>query len=298
MLKITLKQLELFAAVAETGSFTQAAEQCYVTQSTVSVHIATLENALGAPLLIRDNHRRVSLTPAGRDAYEYAREVLAGCYKMEQAVGQKNGEKIRIGASSVPSQCLLPGIMAGFTRKYPNHSFQLRRGDSTTVHDLLRSGEIRMGFAGSVLDRSSMDYTLLTEDTLVVVTPATDYYRALQAQGASGNRLLTDPIIVREENSGSRREFERYLNSCGIQPDQLNIVAEIDQPATILESVAQGVGISVISSMAAAQAVRSGRVLSFELEGGLRRGLYLVTLKGFAPGRAEKNFLDYLNEKK
>lgn len=298
MLKFTLKQLEIFTAVAECSSFTLAAERLYLTQSTVSIHIASLENALGAPVFQRENRKKIQLTPAGQIVYHYARDILERCEEMEQAAARKAVEKLKIGASSVPSQCLLPPLMAGFIRQSQgsNCSFVLRKGDSTSIHDLLREGAIRIGFVGTALDRAAMDYTPLLEDQLVVITPCTERFRRLKESGVSGDALLGEPMIVREIESGSRREFEHYLLGCGFPLSELNIVAEIDQPATIMESVSKGMGISVISAMVAATGVQEGRLLTFSLGDGLHRSIYLATRKNFSPSREEQEFLDFVRE--
>lgn len=294
MAKVTLKQLELFVAVAECGSFTQAAEQLYMAQSTVSIHIAAMESALGVPTLERVNRKKTSLTPAGRTVYAYAKEILGRCSEMEQSVTQKEPEKLRIGTSSVPAQCLLPDIMAGFMRMSSNCSFVLRKGDTTSVHNMLRNKSVRIGFVGAALDRREMDYIPLAEDTLVVITPNNEHFHALQESGAGGDALLSEPIVVREADSGSRKEFEHYLLSAGVAVDSLNVVAEIDRPETIIESVSSGVGIAVISAMTAAQAVQDGRLLSFPLGSGLKRNLYLAMRKDFHPTRAEADFIKYV----
>ena len=292
MQKITLRQLELFAAVAECGSFTKAAERQFVTQSTVSAQVAALEAVLGTQLLRREKHRDVVLTDAGRVAYGYARDVLERCSELEQTLARGEPEKLRIGASSVPAQCLLPGIMADFLAACGSCSFVLRKGNSTTVHEMLRRRAVRIGFAGAALDRTNMDYTLLTRDRLVLITPNTERYRALRPEDAAGV-LLGEPFILREKTSGSRREFERHLSEIGMTPEDLNLVAEIDQPDVILESVASGVGVAAVSDLVVRQAVNEGRLLSFQLGDGFFRDLWLVTRKDFVPEPMEREFIDF-----
>lgn len=294
MQRMTLKQLETFVAVAECSSFTQAAERLYTTQSTVSMQIAALENALGAAVLRRENRKKVTLTPAGETVFAYAREILRRCDEMAQAVQPKGPDKLLIGASSVPAQCILPELMAGFMRRHPDGAFAVRKGDSTAVHEMLRSGTVRLGFVGSALDEGNMRYTPLMQDTLVLITPCTPRFQAMQRAGTSGEALLREPILLREAESGSRREFERFLHRQGIAAASLRVVAEIDQPSTIIESVTRGVGVSVVSSLAAQQAVEEGKLLTFPLGGGLRRYIYLVAAKDFLPCPMEREFIEFV----
>ena len=292
MIKYTLKQLELFMTVAECNSFTEAAERHYMSQSTVSTHIAALESALGVPLVVRYNRKRIFLTEAGQIVYQMAKELLRQCTAMEEAIARQDAEKLLIGASTVPAQCMMPQIMASFDCKAHRSTFVLKKGDSAMIHDMLSSGEIHIAFVGTASNRAAINYIPLKEDTLVLIAPNQDRFRLLLQQHVPGNALFTEPMIVREPNSGSRQEFKQYLRHLKNAPQKWNIVAEIDQPLTIIESVAQGVGVSVISSMAAAQAVREGRVLAFPLENRPHRSIYLATRKDFTPTPNEQAFID------
>lgn len=292
MQKITLRQLELFVAVADCGSFTQAAERQFVTQSTVSTQIAALEAALGATVLRREKHKDVVLTDAGRVAYRYARDILDRCEELSHTVARGEPARLRIGASSVPAQCILPGVMSAFLAECGSCSFSLRKGNSTTVHEMLRARSISIGFVGAALDPANMDYTLVARDRLILIAPNTERYRSLLPESAAA-ALLREPFIVRERTSGSRREFERHLAEHGVSADGLNIVAEIDQSDVILESVSSGMGVAAISDLVARQAVAEGKVLAFELGSGFVRDIWLATRKDHAPDRAESEFIEF-----
>ena len=293
MQKITLRQLELFAAVAECGSFTQAAERQFVTQSTVSAQVAALEAALGTPVLTRKKHQAVVLTGAGRIAYRYAKDILDRCNELEQAVSRGESERLLIGASSVPAQCVLPGLMSAFLAECGSCSFSLRKGNSTTVHEMLRRRDINIGFVGAAFDPANMDYTLLTRDRLVLVAPPTERFRAILSGHDAMEALLREPFIVREKTSGSRLEFERLLLESGLAPDSLHIVAEIDQSDVILESVANGMGVAAVSDLVARAAINEERVLSFDLGDTFSRDIWLATRKDFQPEKAERDFIKF-----
>ena len=83
MSEFSLKQIQVFVAVAELGSFTQAAQALFLSQSTVSAHLAALETALSTRLLDRDARRRVRLTPEGERVYPAAKKILADCAALE-----------------------------------------------------------------------------------------------------------------------------------------------------------------------------------------------------------------------
>ena len=294
MLNITLKQLEVFVAVADCNSFTLAAESLYMTQSTVSVHIASLESTLGTPVFERINKKRISLTPVGRTIYGYAKEVIRNCSDIELLANQKEPEKLRIGASTVPSQCWLPTVMSEFIGECGNCAFVLRKGDSLQVHEMIRQRTVRVGFVGTALDKINMIYTPVMQDRIVLITPNNRHFKEMKERGACADDLLGEPMIMREPESGTRKEFAEYLSSSGIPFENIDQVAEIDQPAAIIESVSMEVGVSPISEQIAAQAVKEGKVLAFPFKTDLVRSIYMVTEKEFEASVPEKNFVKFV----
>ena len=295
MLEFNLKQLEAFVAAAEQGSFTRAAQSLYLTQSTVSAHIQTLEKALGQTLFRRDARRAVSLTEAGRAVYPRAREILSRCQSL-QGLFREEGQPdlLELAASTVPCQCLLPGLMAGFLAARPGCRYQLRKGDSAQVHRWLAAGEARLGFVGARLEPQRFRYQPLLQDRLVLVTANTPRFRALWDDGVLGTALLEEPMIVREEGSGTRQRFDAYLREIGRDPDTLQIVAEIDQPDIILSAVASGVGVAVSSRLAARESLDAGRLLAFDLDTrGYYRELCLTCLQDTALTPLEQAFWNY-----
>lgn len=295
MLEFNLRQLEAFVAAAETGSFTRAAQALYLTQSTVSAHIQALEKALGQPLFYRDARKAITLTEAGKAAYPRAREILSRCQAFQTAfLDPSRGQTLELAASTVPCKCLLPQLMAGFLARHTNCRYQLRKGDSTQVHRWLADGQARLGFVGARLDEGQFRYQPLLRDKLVLVTANTDHYRTLQVEGRLGRDLLREPLILREDGSGTRRWFDAYLQRTGVDREELRIVAEIDQPETILSSVASGMGVSVCSALAARDSMEAGRLLAFDLDAdGFYRELCLAVLRETVLSPLEQAFWDY-----
>ena len=168
MLDINLKQLEVFVTTAEYGSFTQAAAVLYLSQSTVSSHIRGLEETLGTPLFDRSAKRKVALTESGKRIYPTAREIVDRCRVLQKALPETVGAVLTVGASTVPAQALVPRLLADFARQRPDCQFLLRRGDSARVHELLREGQIAVGFVGMRMDEKAFRYVPLAEDHLVL----------------------------------------------------------------------------------------------------------------------------------
>ena len=204
MLKINLKQLEAFVATAEFSSFTKAAEIMFLTQSTISSHISALESTLGIRLIQRSARQRVSLTKEGELVYREAREILDRCQALQDLKNQDRENQLVIGASSVPGQCLMPEIMSDFLAVCPQCQYMQLKGDSIRIHQYLEQGKANLGFVGMAANPREYHYHPVAEDRLVLITANKEPYQTLHRQGTSGRSLLAMPMILREENSGTR----------------------------------------------------------------------------------------------
>lgn len=292
---MNLKQLEAFVRIAELKSFSKAAKYLYLTQPTVSAHIASLEKELGEALFIRDT-KGVELSEAGRELYAYAEQMLVIEKKIQEHFEyRKRGKSVlHIAASTIPSQYLLPEIMARFRERWPEEQLKVTETDSTGVVDELLSRRADIGFTGTVLDDHRCIYIPFYEDELVVITPGTEPFLSLQGSDPE-KWIRKEPVILREEGSGTRREAGRLLAEAGVALEDLNIVASIQNQETIKRSVGNGMGISILSALAAEEEIRSGRLLAFPLrrEGG-KRNINLVFEKEFPLMPAAGRFIDVM----
>jgi len=295
MLKINLKQLEAFVATTEFSSFTKAAEVMFLTQSTISSHINALEETLGVRLIQRSARQRVSLTKEGKQVYLEAKDILDRCQVLQDLKNHNRQNQLVIGASSVPGQCLMPELMADFLALYPESHYVQLRGDSIRIHQYLSQGKANLGFVGIANAPNEYHYYPVAEDRLVLITANKEPYRTLHQNGTSGLDLLHMPMILREENSGTRQEMERYLVKNNVSLDELNIIAQIDNPEAIRSSVSRGLGISIMSVLAAREYLLAERLLSFELgDQGAFRKIYLCWRKDAMLSPAEQKFLEFI----
>ena len=298
MIEYTLRQLEIFAAAAEQESLTRAAELLHLTQSTASTHLRTLEQILCVTLLLRRGQGGVSLTEDGQRLYPVVKKILSQCQALTDAAGDPHrlsALPLMLGASTVPGQYMLPELMSSFCQRHPQYRYELRHGDSAQILKLLQRGQIRMGFVGSRADPDGTVYYPLMQDELVMVTPSTPRYQAMQRRGAWGRELLGEPTIAREQGSGTDRTLQQYMGRIGYDTKQLHIVARLDDPEAIKRMVAQGAGVSVLSALSVRQEQENGRVLIFPMdEGGLQRTIYLAHRQDMSPTPTEKQFLNFV----
>ena len=297
---MNLKQLEAFVCVAETRNFSRAAKKLYLTQPTVSAHIHSLEEELGARLLIRTT-KDVLLSTDGERLYQKARDIL----QLEREIRRdfqnlEGAEKktVIIGASTIPGQYILPRALSLFSRHYPESQLEILENDSLGVVNMVLNEEIEVGFTGTRMDHPSCIFEGFYQDKLVIVTPNTEEYQRFESPGVFPvEQLYMERLIVREEGSGTRKEAERCLERAGIDLDRISVVATISNQEIICKSVSAGMGISIISSAAAGEYVRRGELKCFSLqEGDVYRKLYMVWNKNSKPGVTARTFIQFVRE--
>ena len=291
------KQLEAFVYVADTGSFSAAARELFLSQPTVSAHIAGLERELNTQLLVRDT-RKVQLTERGKVLYGYARKMIAIEKEIEKEfsiVDEKADNEIRIAASTIPAEYVCPSILGAFSKRYPRYTYSLQEGDSADVHELVSSGKADIGFAGtrSRRDQHCKDIPFY-RDELVIITPAEERFRKMDPGHFDLTLLNTESVLIREEGSGTRKETEKFLTGRGIVPENLKIVAVISSQEAIKKAVSEGMGITVISDAAAQDYVERGKVLRFSFpDKPLYRDLNIVIPTDFRLNNAAQTLIKF-----
>ena len=146
-----LRRLEIFAKVAELGSFSRAAEALFLTQPTVSEHIRSLEEELGVQLLDRLG-RGTTPTRAGQLLLGYAQRMLALGREARQAMDRFQGRvlgELVVGGSTIPGEYVLPELVGRFKRKYPEISICLLIGSSRQVTEWLEESRVEVGVVGA-----------------------------------------------------------------------------------------------------------------------------------------------------
>ncbi len=225
MINITLKGLEVFTAIVEYGSFSKAAEELYLSQSTISSHLLQLEKTLGQQLFDRTSRKQIKLTRAGEQLYPAAKSVVDQAAAVPEMFNKNTYDyPIVLGTSTVPGQYLLPKILSSFMAEHPDFRYILRRDDSAAIHKMMMDDKVGIGFVGTVLDPENLEYTPLAEDHLVMVTPNNERYQKLKKKGCWGKDLLMEPTIAREIGSGTDKTAHTYMRSIGYDPDHQHIM--------------------------------------------------------------------------
>lgn len=298
---MNLKQLEAFVSVADTGSFSKTAKDLYLTQPTISAHISALEKELNARLLVR-NTKEVHLSSKGQELYVMAKKMLVlqdEILKQFGVLGSNVGDRIVLAASVVPTQYILPNILSSYVHENSDVKFQILEGDNDRIIEMVTSGQAEIGFIGSHDEGSRIKQIPFYRDELIVMTPNDEKYRALREKSEVFDAELFKkvPFVIREEGSGTRKETERCLNEIGISIDDLNIVASMSFQEAIKKTVSKGMGISVISKLAAADYEELGKVLCFRFpDEGAFRNFNLIYAKEFKLSAKAQQLVKFIKE--
>ena len=294
---MNLKQLEAFVQVSESGSFSKAAKELFLTQPTISAHISSLEKELNVRLFIR-NTKEVSLSDDGKDLYRYAKQIT----DLEKAIEERfymdsdDGKHfITIAASTIPAQYLLPKVLMCYRERYPKEQIKIMETDSSEVVTQVVDHMVDVGFTGTVLEKKHCKYIPFYKDELAVITPDTPEYRILKEQNRDDiDWIKRKPLILREEGSGTRKEAEKQLKNAGISMEDLDIVASIANQETIKKSVKQVIGITVLSRLAAED---EDGLLIFPIPGADEgRDINLVYNKNYQMTRSADRFIRIVKE--
>ena len=294
---MNLKQLEAFVQVSESGSFSKAAKELFLTQPTISAHMSSLDMELNVRLFIR-NTKEVSLSDDGKDLYRYAKQIT----DLEKAIEERfymdsdDGKHfITIAASTIPAQYLLPKVLMCYRERYPKEQIKIMETDSSEVVTQVVDHMVDVGFTGTVLEKKHCKYIPFYKDELAVITPDTPEYRILKEQNRDDiDWIRRKPLILREEGSGTRKEAEKQLKNAGISMEALDIVASIANQETIKKSVKQGMGITVLSRLAAED---EDGLLIFPIPGADEgRDINLVYNKNYQMTRSADRFIRIVKE--
>lgn len=291
---MNVSQLRTFLAVVDHGSFSEAARLLGISQPAVTMQIQALEADISATLLDR-GYRKVALTEAGRALLPHARKVLAEIEEAREsieAVSESVTGRLTIAASTTPGQYLLPRLLGGFLRQYPEVGATLRVYDSADVVAHVESGEADLGMCGAEVHGARVLYERLGSDDLGLICP-TDHSLAA-GRPISFAQLTGEPFIVREVGSGTRMAAEDVIRRSGVDPAELDVVMELGTNEAIVSAVEGGMGLGIVSMQVAHKAIELGTVAAVKGAGfPVVRPLFLV-LSRRTLTRAGLALADYL----
>jgi LysR family transcriptional regulator, transcriptional activator of the cysJI operon len=278
---IRLDYLNTFLTVVRTHSFSMAAKELKTSQGTVSHHIAALEAYFDAELFKRTANG-VEVIDAGVILKETAEKILqqAQDAKAKISTAKLNlAGTIRIAASSIPGEHLIPSLIAEFQKKHVDVKFKVKAEDSLNSLNSLQANEADFAAVGTIQGfEEKFNYLQIGEEHLVFIVPCN--HELAKHKTVKLNELLNYPFVNREETSGTRIEIERLLEKNNITSGQLKVALELGSTESVITAVSERRGISIISSIAAKKAQAAGLIKIVTIyEAKNPRKLYIVRPK-------------------
>lgn len=291
-----LWQLRIFCKVVELQSFSKAGEAVHLSQPTVSSHIKDLEDHFDIPLIDRMS-RQVFPTKAGEILYEYARRLLLLRDEAEIAMAEFAGKikgHIAIGGSTIPAGYILPHVIGRFSTTYPDVRVTLVVGDTAEILSKTVAGRIEMSIVGAISKEKTLQQTNLISDEMVLVAPST--HKWSRRRRIKIPELIKEPFIIREEGSGTLKSIEQALNKKNLSVRDLNVVSVMGSTEAVRQAIKSHAGVSILSAIAVAEEVRSGRLIALKIEGvNLDRNFYLTTHKQRSLSPLCRTFIEFCN---
>ena len=293
---MNIKQLEAFVRIVKNKSFSQTAKELYLTQPTVSSYISSLEEDLGVQLFTRTT-KEVHTTSEGEQIYLYAKDIVNLSNKIRNAFKEEPKDDINeivISSSSIPGQYLLPGMLANFSKRFPNTEFRIHETDSKGAVTDVAEHRADIGFCGTIIPKTACTFLPFYEDELILVTPNTPYYQKMKESNDLVFLSKAD-FVMREQGSGTKQEALKILQQNGLKIEDMKVVARFGNTGAVMLSVKEGVGVAVVSKLAARAEIKNGDVLAFPLqEGGYFRKIYMVSNSNYPLSKRGKSFIQMI----
>ena len=273
------KQLEAFVAVVDYGSFSEAARKLYLTQPTISAHVRSLEEELHTKLILRTT-KKATITTRGYQLYDSAVRMLEIRNNLLENFTGVQKHMIDLAASTIPSSYLLPEILAAFGKTHPDIYFHSIQADSAESINRVLDGTVDLALVGQNTRDETCVFLPFCQDELVIATPITNHYLGLQNKSVTFEDFIKDPIIIREKGSGTKKEMDLFLEQIGVTPNDLNVIARMNDLEGIKKSIVNGLGISILSARSAIDLQKTKQILLFPLEESAhKRTFYIVYSK-------------------
>lgn len=291
MLHLTLRQLKVFESVARHLSYSRAADELHLTQPAVSMQIKQLEDNIGLPLL-EQLGKRIYLTEAGRELYQYSRSIAQQLADMEVALDELKGmERGKLNISVVTTaNYFAPHLLAKFCQRYRGVTVSLNVSNREAVLKQLADNLIDLAIMGQPPENLDIDSESFMENPLVVVAPSD--HPLCKERFIPVKRLAREIFLVREPGSGTRSAMERFFAAHKIA---INKGMETDTTEAIKQAVQAGMGLGIMSLHTVELELETNRLKILNVQGfPIVRYWYVVNRKNKRLSSVANAFREFL----
>jgi DNA-binding transcriptional LysR family regulator len=287
----SLRQLQVFEAIVRLGSFTRAADELFVTQSTVSMQTKKLADALGVPLF-ENIGRQVRPTEAGTALYQSCRAIFEILANVEMTVADLKGIKrgrLRLGVITT-AKYFAPEVLGEFSKLYPGIEVALKVSNRDRIIERISANEDDLYIMGQApSDQFNVEARAFAPNPLVVLAPRD--HPLVGKKNIPLARIAEEPVILREPGSGTRDMTLSVFEHAGLRP---KVRMELGSNEAIKHAVVGGLGLSVLSLHTLTLEGTNGPLAILDVQGfPIMREWYLVYPKGKELSRVAQAFLDF-----
>lgn len=253
----SIRQFEYLVALAETLNFRRAAERCYVSQPALSAQIQKLEDILGVKLFERDP-RRVLVTPAGAEAAERARTVLAACDDFVRGVvhgGDPLSGRLRLGVIPTVAPYVLPRVLPAVRKRFPALELLIREDRTASLLGELEAGRLDLLLLALEAELGDAETMLLCEESFVLAMPKG---HLLEKRQKVGQADLAGLAVLLLEDGHCLRSSTLEVCRAGGAHELVDFRAT--SLGTLVQMVASGIGVTLLPEMAVPVEVRSEEI--------------------------------------
>lgn len=259
----SLRQLQVFEAIARHLSFTRAAEELHLAQPTVSAQIKNLTDAIGLPLFEQVG-KKIYLTDAGKKLYRTCREVFSALENFEMEAAEIKGLRqgqLRLAVVTT-AKYFAPRLLSAFLERYPGIDVALKVTNRERLLERMADNVDDLYIMGHPPEDAQLAFKHFLQNPLVVIAPAG--HHLADATQVPLQALADEPFIMREVGSGTRLAVEQQFLKFGVKP---HVRMELGSNEAIKQVVAAGLGIAVISQHALLTDTALGEVVVLDVEG-------------------------------
>lgn len=260
---MTLRNLQIFQAVAECGNMTKAAEKLFVSQPSVSLAISDIEKEYDVVLFER-LPGKLRLTSTGQVLLGYAKSMLRTEWDMEQYLnGESNNSCVRIGATVTVGSAFLAELIQKMKQEMPNVNYHVTVANTSVIEKMIIDGEADIALVEGKLEDSNLETKLIMRDNLVMI--CANENPLSERDEINIHELRGVPLILREPQSGTREHFLRVMMENGIE----TVVRWSSfSYGAIIDAVQHDLGVGIISELLARKYEKLGMIHVCNLTGG------------------------------
>jgi LysR family transcriptional regulator, transcriptional activator of the cysJI operon len=294
---LNLTKLQTFITLSECLNFTEAAEELYCSQPAVSMQIQSLERDLGFPLFDRIG-KKLYLTKQGEHFKPYAEQIINLFHTSKEHIKQLDNLLIgtlSFGASNFVGVYLLPAILSDFNKNYPGIKINMNITSSTHLIHMLETNKVEFLILSDriPINEDLFQFKTFYQDEPVLIVNSE--HPLSRRRNCTLEDLVNETLILKPNKSATRNFLEGEFKKYGFKsPNYM----EIGNLEAIKQCVIHGLGVSIVSSFAIKQEIKTGLLVEVPIEGvKFHRGIRYVYHRGSYLSPAARQFLSMLDQK-